>query len=90
MLKKETLKIRILKKSDKSLFDYLMYYIIEVFKKIQISMINILYISILSSTYKEFMYKDYLYQRLCFKWKEYEKDSNNIRIRSINGIVYKC
>ena len=33
MLKKETLKIRILKKSDKSLFDYLMYYIIEVFKK---------------------------------------------------------
>ena len=33
MLKKETLKIRILKKSDKSLFDYLVYYIIEVFKK---------------------------------------------------------
>ena len=33
MLKKETLKIRILKKSDKSLFDCLMYYIIEVFKK---------------------------------------------------------
>ena len=66
MLKKETLKIRILKKSDKSLFDCLMYYIIEVFKKIQISLINIPYISILSSTFwklvhKEFMYKDYLY-----------------------------
>ena len=30
---KKALKIRILKKSDKSLFDYLMYYIIEVFKK---------------------------------------------------------
>ena len=66
MLKKETLKIRILKKSDKSLFDYLMYYIIEVFKKIQINLIDIPYISILSSTFwklvhKEFMYKDYLY-----------------------------
>ena len=72
MLKKETLKIRILKKSDKSLFDYLMYYIIEVFKKIQIKLIDVPYISILSSTFwklvhKEFMYKDYLYQRLCFK-----------------------
>ena len=33
MLKKETLKIKVLKKPNKSLFDYLMYYIIEVFKK---------------------------------------------------------
>ena len=31
LCKKKTLKIRILKKSDKSLFDYLMYYIIENF-----------------------------------------------------------
>ena len=33
LCKKKTLKIRILKKSDKSLFDCLMYCIIEVFKK---------------------------------------------------------
>ena len=66
MLKKESLKIKVLKKPNKSLFDYLMYYIIEVFKKIQINLIDIPYISILSSTFwklvhKEFMYKDYLY-----------------------------
>ena len=42
-----------------------MYYIIEVFKKIQISLINIPYISILSSTFgistKNSYIKDYLY-----------------------------
>ena len=30
---KKALKIKVLKKPNKSLFDYLMYYIIEVFKK---------------------------------------------------------
>ena len=33
LCKKKTLKIKVLKKPNKSLFDCLMYYIIEVFKK---------------------------------------------------------